>query len=438
MSWQAVLGFEIHIELGTKSKMFCGCPADHFGKTPNTQTCPVCLGLPGALPVPNSKAIEWCLKMGLALNCQVNLKSKFDRKNYFYPDLPKGYQISQYDQPFCTGGYLTLYSGKIIHITRVHMEEDTAKLQHSTIDGQKVTMVDFNRSGVPLVEIVTEPEFDHPDQAVEFLKEIQQIVRTLKISSADMEKGSMRLEANISLRPENQKELPKYKVEIKNVNSFRYIKKAIEYEIERQTRILESNQVPKQETRGFDENRGITFSQRSKEEAHDYRYFPEPDIPPFIFNISQVEEWKSEIPQLPSSKRDTLFTKYHLSAANIQILSANNDLYTLFTHTMEDSVLDPKTVSDFLVNKRYGTKLPKTVKEVVKLIQASKSNSITDQTHVKETVQKVINTNPKAVSDYLSGKEQALFFLIGCVRREIGNVDISDIKQEILEILKTK
>src|SRR3990167_2429146 len=239
MSYTPVIGFEVHIELSTASKMFCGCPADHFGRSPNTQTCPVCLGLPGALPVPNSKAIEWCVKLGLALGCQINLTSKFDRKNYFYPDLPKGFQISQYDLPFCHNGNLL---GR--QITRVHLEEDTGKL----LNQKNQTLIDFNRSGVPLVEIVTAPDFTSSDESSEFLKEIQAIVRTLGISTADMEKGSMRLEANISVRPAGQTELPNYKVEIKNVNSFRFIKKAIEYEVGRQTRLLEAGLTPDQET----------------------------------------------------------------------------------------------------------------------------------------------------------------------------------------------
>ena len=269
MSWQTVLGFEIHIELSTKSKMFCGCPADHFAKEPNTQICPVCLGLPGALPVPNVRAIEWCIKLGLALGCKISLKSKFDRKNYFYPDLPKGYQISQYDQPFCINGELLGHK-----IRRVHLEEDTGKLQHLGPE----TLIDFNRSGVPLVEVVTEADFKDSNDSDLFLKELQQIVRALDISTADMEKGSMRLEANISVKPSEIMGFPPYKVEIKNVNSFRFVKKAVDFEVVRQQSFWSKENSSPRNPR-IQRNNRRDFSQRIKEEAHDYRYFPEPDIP---------------------------------------------------------------------------------------------------------------------------------------------------------------
>ncbi|TSC87318.1 MAG: aspartyl-tRNA(Asn)/glutamyl-tRNA (Gln) amidotransferase subunit B [Microgenomates group bacterium Gr01-1014_16] len=423
MSWQTVLGFEVHIELGTNTKMFCACPAGHFGQPPNTQTCPVCLGLPGALPVPNAKAIEWCVKLGLALGCEINLFSKFDRKNYFYPDLAKGYQISQYDLPFCHHGELL---GR--KITRVHMEEDTAKLLHSNFPSprlgegaqragevqKKNTYIDFNRSGVPLVEVVTEPDFTSSDDALIFLKELQAIVRTLGISTADMEKGSMRLEANISVKHPNSPKLPNYKVEVKNVNSFRFIKKAIDFEVTRQSNLLDSGITPKQETRGFSESKGETVSQRSKEEAHDYRYFPEPDIPPLQFTQDQVEQWRSQLPILPAQIRQDLISKYNLSPQYTAIISSDKVMYTAFMKNPS------KALADSLVNKRP-------IKSEVAVVSDDQLRSV---------AQKVVSANPKAIADLKSGKQQALFFLIGQIKRELGDIDVSLTQKVIGDIIK--
>jgi len=404
MSWQTVLGFEVHIELGTQSKMFCGCPADHFGKPPNTQTCPVCLGLPGALPVPNVKAIEWCVKLGLALGCQVNLFSKFDRKNYFYPDLPKGYQISQYDLPFCHRGELQGHK-----ITRVHLEEDTGKLIHS----ENQTLIDFNRSGVPLVEVVTEPDFTSADDALVFLKELQAIVRSLGISSADMEKGSMRLEANISLKLPDSPKLPEYKVEVKNVNSFKFIKKAIDFEITRQSRLLDSGATPAQETRGFSEAKGETVSQRSKEQAHDYRYFPEPDIPPLQFTSEQIAKWRSELPQLPARVRTDLMTQYQLPESYAVIIASDRQMYSDFMKNPS------KATADALVNKR----------------PVKPETPVLSDDLLHSAAQKVLAANPKAVADLKSGKQQAMYHLIGQIKKDLGSIDIPLTQKIISDII---
>ncbi|MBI2008069.1 Asp-tRNA(Asn)/Glu-tRNA(Gln) amidotransferase subunit GatB [Candidatus Amesbacteria bacterium] len=414
MSWQTVLGFEVHIELATTTKMFCGCPADHFGRPPNTQTCPVCLGLPGALPVPNAKAIEWCIKLGLALGCQTHLFSKFDRKNYFYPDLPKGYQISQYDSPFCHHGQLLGHK-----ITRVHLEEDTGRLIHS---GNQ-TLIDFNRSGVPLVEIVTEPDFISSDAALVFLKEVQAIVRSLGISTADMEKGSMRLEANISLKIPDYPDLPDYKVEIKNVNSFRFIKKAIDFEITRQSKLLDSGINPVQETRGFSESRGETVSQRSKEAAHDYRYFPEPDIPPLEFTPSQIELWRGELPELPAQKRQKLID-LGISPANAAILVASSTKLAKFDQLAQSH--DPQEVAKLLVN------IPE---DQVSSAQLPPLPQFAPSDQVRSVAQKIIAAHPKAAADLKSGKQPALFFFIGQIKKELGQVDISLTQKIISDII---
>src|SRR3989338_4545177 len=345
-----VIGLEIHVELATESVMFCNCSVDWFGKEPNVNTCPVCLGLPGALPVPNKKAIEWCQRIGKALDCSLAEYSKFDRKHYFYPDLPKGYQITQYDVPFCYDGeyeFLSRASGqqKRIRIRRVHMEEDTGKLIHENGD----TLIDFNRSGVPLVEIVTEPDFDNSDDVKQFLEELQVIIRYLGVSDADMEKGSMRLEPNISVRKlevgswelEERKKpqtsnhkpqtfLPKYKVEVKNINSFRFVKQAIEYEVERQIGILEKGETPMQETRGFDEKKVATYSQRSKEQAQDYRYFPEPDIPPMEFSSEEIALVATKLPELPGEKVSRYVGKLGLRHQDAYTLTRDKDTASYF------------------------------------------------------------------------------------------------------------
>ncbi len=463
-NYEAVIGLEIHVELKTKSKMFCGCRADWFGKDPNSLCCPVCLGLPGALPVPNRKAVEWCVMLGLALNCEIPEFSKFDRKNYFYPDLPKGYQISQYDKPLAINGSLNIkyqksniknteQKSKRIRIRRVHLEEDTGKLIHATVNNEKCTLIDFNRSGVPLIEVVTEPDIRSSNEARIFLKKLHQIIRYLGISDADMEKGSMRLEPNISIKIKDQRskikntdkkskineELPKYKVEVKNINSFAFAKKAIDFEIARHIEILKRGEIPVQETRGWDEKKGITYSQRSKEEAHDYRYFPEPDIPPIRWIGNQISNLKSQIGELPDIKMNRFMKEYGLSEYDATILTdtiENADYFENSIKKITDNKqqITPKTVANWIINKKAD--INKTSpEELIKLIsQQSQKATISDE-ELEKVIKKVITANPKAVSDYKSGKEQAMMFLVGQVIKEIKGQGEAEKIKEVLQNL---
>ncbi len=427
--YEPVIGMEIHVELKTRSKMFCGCPADHFAKPPNTQTCPVCLALPGGLPVPNKKAIEWTIKLGLALGCEIPLFSKFDRKNYFYPDLPKGYQISQYDQPLAVTGKLG-----DVRIHRVHLEEDTGKLLHTTIDGKKVTLVDFNRSGVALVEIVTEPDIKSGDQAKEFLKKLYQIVRYIGISDADMEKGSMRLEPNISVRPVGSKDLPNYKVEVKNINSFNFVKKAIEYEVKRHYLLLEQGITPVQETRGWMEGKNETVSQRVKESADDYRYFPEPDIPPMRWTSTFVSGIKSSLPELPNAKLARFKKDYMLNEYDANLLTDTRELADYFEECVKIGAVPPKKLANWIINKKLNIDevLPATL--VKSIVQASAVSPISDA-ELEKVIQQVIRQNTKAVDDYKKGKEQALMFLIGQIKRKYPSISIDVLKSTLKKYL---
>lgn len=452
-----VIGLEVHVELKTNSKMFCSCSADYFGKEPNTHTCPVCLGLPGALPVPNKKAIEWCVLIGLALNCNIPQKSKFDRKNYFYPDLPKGYQISQYDQPFCENGWIELSGGKKIGITRVHMEEDTAKLTHvarsalevdlktdetgtTSQESKAVSLVDFNRGGVPLVEIVTEPDFMSSEEVIEYLKKLQQIVRYLNVSNADMEKGDMRLEPNISLRRNGESGLPNYKVEVKNINSFRFVDKAIEYEIKRQAEILDKGETPKQETRGFNEDKNITISQRSKEEAQDYRYFPDPDIPPIVWDAKELEILKKAVPELPWDKVARYVKEYGISEQIAQTLTADQVVAELFDGAaklgLEENV-SVRDVANYIANQKPDP-LKVSPDEIIEAIKEKKSGKIEDEGELTKIAEEVIKENEASVNAYKSGKENALQALIGgMMRKTQGKADAGKAKEVLQKLLKS-
>lgn len=450
-----IIGLEVHVELKTNSKMFCGCSADYFGKEPNSHTCPVCLGLPGALPVPNKTAIEWCIKISHSLNCKINTLSKFDRKNYFYPDLAKGYQISQYDLPFGYDGSITLSSGRKIGITRVHMEEDTGKLSHQEIKGQKASLIDFNRSGVPLVEIVTEPDFHDALEVKEYLQKLQQIVRYLDVSNADMEKGEMRLEPNISLlintplkKSEkdddtkyaiNKHGLPNYKVEVKNINSFRFVEKAINYETKRQEEILEDDERPAQETRGWDENRQKTFSQRSKEDAHDYRYFPEPDIPPIITTKEQISTILSSVPELPEKKLKRFIAEFSLTEYDSEILTREKSLADFFEEAVvagNGQQIKPKEIANVIINKKVDI-TSATPLSLVKQIAESKKVATVDVKELEKIIAEVITENTKAVEDYKNGKEPVLMFLVGQTMKKIGKkVDVNVVKEALVKSIK--
>ncbi len=347
MSYQPIVGLEIHVELKTKSKMFCSCKNDPNERHANVNICPICTAQPGVLPVINKEAVRKVIKTGLALNCQIPEKSKFDRKNYFYPDLPKGYQISQYDKPFCKEGFLELTEArplsadrgrasdkpKKVRITRVHLEEDTGRLIHPK--GENYSLVDFNRAGIPLMEMVTEPDLKSAKEAKKFAEELQLIFRYLGVSDADMEKGQLRVEVNISLS-QNQK--LGTKVEIKNLNSFKAVEKAIDYEIERQTEVLKKGKKVVQETRGWNEIKQITVSQRKKEEAHDYRYFPEPDLPTLHFEKKFIQEIKAEIPELPQKRRERFAKEYNLDEKSVEIYTFNKDLGEYFEKVMSELI----------------------------------------------------------------------------------------------------
>lgn len=458
MSYIPTIGLEIHAELLTETKMFCECPNDPTELEPNKNICPICMGHPGTLPVPNKKAIELVIKTGLALNCAINRFSKFDRKNYFYPDLPKAYQISQYDLPFCKDGYMALpISKKKIRIRRIHLEEDTARLQHA-VDG-KHSLVDFNRGGVPLMELVTEPDFHSSQDVVEFGQEFQLLLRSLGVSDGDMEKGHLRLEANISVAPEDAKELGT-KVEVKNINSFRFMKAAVEYEIVRHTKLLEEGKGDEivQETRGWNESKQETFSQRSKEEAHDYRYFPEPDIPPFEFSEEYIQDIRNTIAELPQQKRERYAAEYNLSETQAEMLvqspeyanffeksvselaaiTTNPSVSLLYNYLMSDvrgiesdravslfqSSFAPKHLAQIvgmLLEEKISSRVAKDVlvktfdtgEDPREIVEKEGLGQIADEGEIVRIVREIIEENQKSAEEYRNGKTALMQFFIG-------------------------
>lgn len=427
MEYKTIIGLEIHIEPNTKSKMFCSCPQDHFGKKPNSQTCPICLGLPGALPIANKEAVNKIVKLGLALGSKISKVSRFYRKHYFYPDLAKSFQTSQKDDPFCVGGSLL---GKAIN--HIHLEEDAGKLVHEVVDGEKVSLVDFNRCGCALIELVTEPVFNSSKEVLEFTKELQLIARYLNISNADMEKGTMRLEANISLSKDGT--LPNYKVELKNINSFRFLEKAITAEIERQKIALDNGDKLVQETRGYDENTKKTFSQRVKEDSQDYRYFPEADLAPVVLTDTEIEKLRSEIPELPSEKRLRFVKDYQISKDFSEILVQDLDRADYFEKAAKLNN-NYKLIASLMINKKMDQEYKEPEGLVLELVKLSKTN-FSNTEEVANACAKVISDNPDVVKSYKAGKGQVIGFLIGQVQKILqGRADPKEVSRILLEKL---
>jgi len=475
-----IIGLEVHVELKTKSKMFCSCSAEHFHIDPNTHTCPVCLGLPGALPVPNKTACQWCIKLGLALGCTANNETFFERKNYFYPDLAKGYQITQFEKPFVVNGKVTI-DGKEIRINRAHMEEDTGKSVHITEGEKDLTLIDYNRCGVPLVEIVSEPDIDSPQMAKNFLLKIQQIVRYLDISDADIEKGSMRCEPTINLKIEDDGQtFYTPLVEVKNVASLTGVQTAIQYEIDRQSEEFKKTKEVKSKsnktTRGWDAIKNQTFLQREKEGSSDYRYFPEPDIPQIIFTDQQIEEIKKTIPELPDEKIARYQKDYKLNDYDANLLAQDINFAKSF-----EKAIDKENSSDFIkfvanlfigsiktylnesqqkleINKikhQYFKNLFQSVskselsstvakqviidaykedKDPVQIAKDKNLIQISDSGEIEKIAREVINSNPKAVADYQKNPN-SIGFLIGQLMKESKASANPQLAKELLEKL---
>lgn len=472
--YETVIGLEVHVELHTNSKIFCGC-STAFGAPPNTHTCPICLGHPGVLPVLNRQAVEYAMKAAMALNCTISDVSKFDRKNYFYPDSPKAYQISQYDQPIGLNGWIDIeVDGKTkrIGITRLHLEEDAGKLTH--VDGGYASLVDFNRVGTPLVEIVSEPEISSPEEAKAYLEKLRAVMQYCEVSDVKMEEGSLRCDANISLRPWGQKEFGT-KAELKNMNSFRGVQRGLEYEQFRQAEVLDEGGVIVQETRRWDEAQGKTFSMRGKEQAHDYRYFPDPDL----VSVHISEEWKeavrATIPELPDARKARYTSEYGLPDYDAAVITASKPLADFFEDSL-NYTKDAKSVSNWIMGDLLGylnannlelsqvkitgqglgemigliekgtisSKIAKTVfKEMLEsgklpaqIVEEKGLVQISDEGAIKSIVEQVVANNPQSVEDYKAGKQKAIGFLVGQVMKESkGKANPALVNKLLVEVL---
>ncbi len=471
--YEAVIGLEVHIQLKTRSKMFCGCDREYFDTEPNSHVCAVCLGMPGMLPVVNEQAVAYTLMAGLALGCEIPHFAKFDRKNYPYPDLMKGYQISQYDEPFCLGGELEIEvdgERRTVHLERIHLEEDTARLLHRDDGAEGYSLIDVNRSGSPLMELVTKPDMHSGAEAGAFLRKLRQTMRYLQIADADMEKGQLRCDANVSIRPVGTETLGT-KVEVKNMNSFRSVQRAIEFEIERQAKVLEEGGRIVQETRGYVDATGVTVSQRSKEEANDYRYFPEPDIPPMVQDDAVIEAIRARMPELPDARRARFEAEYGLSPDEARTLTDSRERSEDFEAAVQAAGADlarpvalwfigdvarhlnergqeaelgetkvtPAHVAELVGLAERNEITGTTAKEVLAvafetgempaaIVEARGLRAVSDEGAIDEIAARVIEANPKAVEDYRSGKKSAIGFLVGQVMREAkGRADANTV-----------
>jgi len=457
--YETVIGLEVHVQLNTDSKIFCGCSTE-FGKEPNENTCPVCLGLPGTLPVLNKKVVDYAIMAGLALNCDIAEYSKFDRKNYFYPDLPKAYQISQFDLPIAENGEIEIETEAglfNIGVTRVHLEEDAGKLIHEgSIDKSKGSLVDYNRTGVPLIEIVSEPDMRTPAQAKAYLTELKMIMEYLDISDCNMEEGSLRCDANVSLRPVGQEEFG-IKAELKNMNSFSAVEKGLEYEVKRQQKLLDEGKKVVQETRTWDESLNKTISMRGKEEAHDYRYFPEPDLVPLEIDAAWKEEMRKEIPELPREKYKRFISELGLPEYDAGVLTGDKDLAVFFEEVLSDYD-DPKNLSNWMMGeflrllnengqapfesgvspinlakmlkmidqdiisgkiaKKVFEKMYNSGSDPETIVEEEGLKQISDEDELENMVDGIIADNPDAVEDVQNGKDRAIGFLVGQVMKE--------------------
>jgi aspartyl-tRNA(Asn)/glutamyl-tRNA(Gln) amidotransferase subunit B len=462
MNFETVIGLEVHAQLLTRTKLFCSCPAE-FGKGPNQNSCPVCLGLPGVLPVLNKRAVEFAIRAGLATSCRIAPKSVFARKNYFYPDLPKGYQISQYELPICQKGYLEIDldgKKKRIGLTRIHMEEDAGKLlhEHPATRSKEASWVDLNRAGVPLLEIVSEPDIRSPQEAVAYLKTLRTILIYLDICDGNMEEGSLRCDANISLRPVGEAKFGT-RAEIKNMNSFRNVERALNFEIERQTAILDEGGKVVQETRLWDADRGETFSMRGKEEAHDYRYFPDPDLLPLMVEETWVERVKKELPELPDAKRERFVGEYQLQPSEAEILTGAKGIADFFEACLKEYP-QPKKVANWIINEflrmikadesliprsplkpshvaetyrlvdegKVSGSVAKTVLQKVfetgrspaEIVQKEGLTQVSDEGALEAAIDQVIAANPKEVERYRAGNDKLIGFFVGQVMKQTG------------------